>query len=242
MNPHPIAHSTAKSASKCETDTLHLENVDKVYTVGGEKFYALDSLNLSVKKCDFSSLLGPSGSGKSTLLHIIGLLDRPSGGRVMIDGIDTSKMSPNERARIRGKKVGFVFQSFNLIPSLTSIENVKLPLVISGVGEPERTAKAKKILAQLGMADRLNHYPNQLSGGQKQRVAIARALVNDPEIILADEPTGNLDSKSGKEVLEILKKLHEEGRTIIIITHDESITKLTKKTLRIRDGKLIEGN
>lgn len=225
---------------KCETDTLRLENVDKVYVVGGEKFYALHGLNLSVKKCDFSSLLGPSGSGKSTLLHIIGLLDRPSGGKVFIDGIDTSKMPPNERARIRGKKVGFVFQSFNLIPSLTALENVKLPMVIAGAAEPERTKKAKEILSNLGMADRLNHYPNQLSGGQKQRVAIARALVNDPEIILADEPTGNLDSKSGKEVLEILKKLHDEGRTIIIITHDESITKVTNKTLRIRDGKLIE--
>jgi len=223
----------------CEKETVRLETVNKIYNTGGADFYALRDFNLSIKKCDFISILGPSGSGKSTLLHMIGLLDSPSSGKVYIDGIETSTMSPIERAKVRGKKIGFIFQSFNLIPSLTTLDNVKLPMVIQNVREPERTERAKKILADLGMSDKLGNYPNQLSGGQKQRVAIARALSNDPEIVLADEPTGNLDSKTGKEVLNIFHSLHEQGRTIIIITHDESITKITHKTIKIKDGKIV---
>jgi putative ABC transport system ATP-binding protein len=231
-----------KAAAKvCEKETLRLNRVNKIYNGGGGDFYALDNLNLIVRKCEFISIVGPSGSGKSTLLHIMGLLDSPTNGEVYIDGIETSKMSPEQRARVRGKKIGFIFQSFNLISSLTTIENVKLPMMIYGVDDAERTKRAKEILEKLNMGDRMHHFPNQLSGGQKQRVAIARALVNDPEIILADEPTGNLDSATGKEVLGILDRLHEEGRTVLIITHDESITKITHRTIRIRDGKIIEG-
>lgn len=225
----------------CKEDSLRLEGVNKVYSIGNEQFYALRDVNLSVKRCDFTSILGPSGSGKSTLLHMMGLLDRPSSGKVFIDEIETSTMSPVDLARVRGRKIGFVFQSFNLIPSLTAIENVKLPMMISGISDEKRTAKATAILEKLGMGNRLNQYPNQLSGGQRQRVAIGRALVNDPEVILADEPTGNLDSKSGGEVLEILKGLHDEGKTILIITHDERMTKVTKSTIRIRDGRIVKG-
>lgn len=225
----------------CEKETMRLNKVNKIYNSGGGDFYALNDLNLVVRKCDFISIVGPSGSGKSTLLHIMGLLDRPTTGEVYIDGIETSKMPPDEMARIRGKKIGFIFQSFNLISSLTAIENVKLPMMIYGIDDKERTEKAKRILEKLNMGNRMHHFPNQLSGGQKQRVAIARALVNEPEIILADEPTGNLDSATGREVLGILDRLHEEGKTVLIITHDESITKITHRTIRIRDGKIIEG-
>ncbi len=230
-----------KKDGVCEKETMRLEGVNKTYNSGGGDFYALNNVTLSIRKSDFISILGPSGSGKSTLLHIMGLLDHPTSGEVYIDGIKTSKMPPEDCAKVRGKKIGFIFQSFNLIPSLTAIENVKLPMMIYGIGETERTKKATEILKRLNMGDRINHFPNQLSGGQKQRVAIARALVNEPEIILADEPTGNLDSVSGKEVLNILDRLHEEGKTVLIITHDESLTKITHKTIRIKDGKIIEG-
>ncbi len=216
---------------------LKLEDVSKIYSMGQSKLSALDKINLSVKKGEFICILGPSGSGKSTLLHIIGLLDTPTSGLRYVDGIETSKIPEYEQARIRGKKIGFVFQRFNLIPSLSAVENVELPLVISS-DKNSRREKAAKILKSLNMGERLDHYPSQLSGGQTQRVAIARALVNDPEIILADEPTGNLDSKTGKEVLEIFSTLHQQGRTIIIITHDESITKHAQRVVLIKDGKL----
>jgi len=222
-----------------QKEVLRLENVNKVYNTGGGDFNALRDLSLSIKKGDFISILGPSGSGKSTLLHIMGLLDSPTTGKVFVDSIETSRMSQLERARIRGSKIGFVFQSFNLIPGLTALENVKLPLMISGVSEPSRTQRAIEVLSSLGMADRVSHLPNQLSGGQKQRVAIARALVNNPEIIFADEPTGNLDSASGKDVLNIFDNLHESGKTVLIITHDENITKVTHKTIRIMDGSIV---
>ncbi|MGV8084684.1 MAG: ABC transporter ATP-binding protein [Candidatus Bilamarchaeum sp.] len=220
-----------------DNSVLKLENVSKIYKMGQTTLKALDNINLSVKKGEFICILGPSGSGKSTLLHIIGLLDTPTLGLRYIDGIETSKMNESEQAKVRGRKIGFVFQRFNLIPSLTAVENVELPLVISP-GKNDRRKTASKILESLNMEKRLDHYPSQLSGGQTQRVAIARALVNDPEIILADEPTGNLDSKTGSEVLEILSNLHRQGRTIIIITHDESITKHAQRVVHIRDGKL----
>ena len=219
-------------------EVLKLVNVSKIYDMGAVKFSALDKVSFTVHEGELICVLGPSGSGKSTILHIMGLLDTPTSGARYIDNIDTTRMSEPDQAKVRGRKIGFVFQRFNLIPNLTAAENVELPMVLADI--PNRKQKARKILESLGMSDRLDHYPSQLSGGQMQRVAIGRALVNEPEIILADEPTGNLDSKTGKEVLEILKTLHEQGKTILIITHDESITKIAERIIRIRDGKVFE--
>ena len=220
-------------------EILKLENINKIYKMGETELNALTNVNLTVKEDEMICILGPSGSGKSTMLHMIGLLDTPTSGKRYIDGVDTSRMSSDEMARIRGKEIGFVFQTFNLISSLTAVENVELPLVLCDSCN-ERRGRATSGLESPNMGHRLHHYPNQLSGGERQRVAIARALVNNPEIILADEPTGNLDSKTGKEVLAIFSKLHSEGRTIIIITHDESITKIVQRVVRIRDGMIME--
>ena len=221
-------------------EILKLEGVSKHYSEGETGVTAISGMDFTVHKGELTGILGPSGSGKSTLLHILGLLDRPTTGKLYIDGIETSKLSDAEQARIRGKKIGFVFQAFNLIPSLTTLENVELPLIIYDIPKAKRVEKAAAILKRLGLANRLNHLPSQLSGGERQRVAVARALINDPEIILADEPTGNLDSKTGEEVLRIIEELHHEGRTIIIVTHDESIVKITEKVVRIRDGKIVK--
>ncbi|MFH1222445.1 MAG: ABC transporter ATP-binding protein [Candidatus Micrarchaeota archaeon] len=222
-------------------EVIRLDNVCKTYNMGESiQVTAICGMNFVVHDGDFVCVLGPSGSGKSTLLHIMGLLDSPSKGDVYIDGIKTTDMTSDQQAHIRGEKIGFVFQMFNLVSSLTAWENVAIPLIIRGVDPKERERRAKELLTQLGMSDRLTHYPNQLSGGQRQRVAIARALINNPAVILADEPTGNLDSKTGKEVLEIFKNLNKQGRTIIFITHDNSLTKMTKEVWRIIDGRLIE--
>lgn len=220
-------------------EVLKLVNACKTYSMGeGIEVKALCNAYLTVYEGEFLCVLGPSGSGKSTLLHIMGLLDRPSEGKVYIDGKDVTKMSPEEQARARGRKIGFVFQVFNLIPSLRAWENVSLPLVIQGISPAERRERAVRILEGLGMGKRIDHYPSQLSGGERQRVAIGRALANEPRVILADEPTGNLDSKTGKGVLEAFRKLHKEGKTVVIITHDESITKVAQRIVRIRDGML----
>ena len=218
---------------------MRLEGVSKIYDMGEEEISALSEIDLNIEKNDFISILGPSGSGKSTLLHILGLLDDPTKGKVFLDRIQANKLNDNTRAHLRGKKIGFIFQTFNLVPSLTVLENVALPAVIYEKDEHLANAKAAEILKKIGMGDRLLHYPSQLSGGQRQRVAIARALVNEPEIILADEPTGNLDSKTGNEVLKIFIELYEEGKTIVIITHDASITKITKRIIRLKDGKIM---
>jgi len=224
-------------------EVLKLENVSKTYEMGeGLLVRALRNVNLSIYEKEFTCILGPSGSGKSTLLHIMGLLDRPTEGKVYIDGKDTTKMSEEEQARIRGQKIGFVFQAYNLVPSLRAWENVALPLIIQEVPASERRERAINVLEELGMGDRLDHYPSQLSGGQRQRIAIARALITDPAVMLADEPTGNLDSKSGEEVLTAFKELHKTGRTIVIITHDESITRIAHRIIRIKDGAIIENN
>lgn len=225
--------------SKNRKEVIRLEDVCKVYKMGeGVEVNALCNVNFTVHAGDFSCVLGPSGSGKSTLLHIMGLLDTPTSGKVYIDGIDTTKMSPDEQAVVRGQKIGFVFQLFNLIPSLKAWENAALPLTISGVPLAEREKRAKELLAKLGLSGRFDHYPSQLSGGQRQRVAIARALINNPAVILADEPTGNLDSKTGLEVIDILVNLNKEGKTIVLITHDNSLTKIAKKIWRIKDGRI----
>jgi putative ABC transport system ATP-binding protein len=221
-------------------DVLRLQDVCKRYAEGETGVTALCGVDFTVHNGELTGILGPSGSGKSTLLHMMGLLDRPTSGKVYVDGVDTTSMSDAEQARIRGKKIGFVFQAFNLIPSLTAVENVALPLMVYGVPESRRNEKAVAILTRLGMGSRLNHLPNQLSGGERQRVAISRALINDPEIILADEPTGNLDSRTGEEVLRIIEELHQEGKTIIIVTHDEGIVKITENVVRIKDGKVVK--
>jgi putative ABC transport system ATP-binding protein len=223
-------------AGKKDTPVLELRNVSKTYEMGEEKVHALCNFDLIVDRNDYMSIIGPSGSGKSTLLHMLGLLDTPTGGEIFIDGIPISKLSENERARMRGGKIGFVFQVFNLVPSLTALENVALPMMIQGVSREERSDKASRILESLGMGERLHHLPMELSGGQRQRVAMARALVNDPELILADEPTGNLDSKTGEEVVRLFDKLHKEGRTLIIVTHDLAIARHAKEQVHIKDG------
>ncbi|MBU0590778.1 ABC transporter ATP-binding protein [Candidatus Micrarchaeota archaeon] len=221
-------------------DILKLENITKSYQMGDDvEVTALSNLNLTIKQNDFISILGPSGSGKSTLLHMMGLLDTPTSGKRYVDEIDTTTMSEDDMARIRGKKIGFVFQTFNLISSLTALENVELPMLLCDQNSDQRKEKAMELMGLVGLSDRLDHLPGQLSGGQRQRVAIARALANDPEIILADEPTGNLDSKTGSEVLGIFRSLHKKGKTIIVITHDQSIAKMTDRIVRLKDGKII---
>jgi putative ABC transport system ATP-binding protein len=219
---------------------LHLKNVWKTYTMGEEKIHALRDFNIMVDENDYMSIVGPSGSGKSTLLHMLGLLDVPTRGSVSMDGKDVSRMSTDQRAVLRGKKIGFVFQVFNLIPSLTALENVALPMMIQGIEKSEREEKAAKTLTRLGMGERLDHLPSELSGGQRQRVAMSRALINDPELLLADEPTGNLDSKTGQDVVKMFDQLHKEGRTIVVVTHDESIAKHADEQVYIVDGMVAE--
>lgn len=219
---------------------IKLEHIFKIYEMGENKVYALDDVSLHVAAHEFVSIIGPSGSGKSTLMNMLGCLDVPTQGRYFLDGTDISKKTDDELAEIRNKKIGFVFQGFNLLPKLTAVENVELPLIYSNVSGKERHEKAKEALAKVGLEGRIDHKPTELSGGQQQRVAIARALITDPPIILADEPTGNLDSKSGKEVMEIFKNLNANGNTIILITHDSGVAAQAKRVVRIQDGKLYE--
>ena len=219
---------------------IKLEHIFKIYEMGENKVYALDDVSLHVAAHEFVSRIGPSGSGKSTLMNMLGCLDVPTQGRYFLDGTDISKKTDDELAEIRNKKIGFVFQGFNLLPKLTAVENVELPLIYSNVSAKERHEKAKEALAKVGLEGRIDHKPTELSGGQQQRVAIARALITDPPIILADEPTGNLDSKSGKEVMEIFKNLNANGNTIILITHDSGVAAQAKRVVRIQDGKLYE--
>ncbi|MCR4306166.1 MAG: ABC transporter ATP-binding protein [Candidatus Daviesbacteria bacterium] len=219
---------------------VRLSKVNKIYKTSEISFHALKNINLTVKEKEFVAIIGSSGSGKSTLMNIIGLLDQPTSGVYELEGINTSKLQENDLAGIRNKKIGFVFQSFNLLPRTTALDNVAMPLIYGGVSKDERQVKAKVALKQVGLEDKLASHPNQLSGGQQQRVAIARALVNNPEIILADEPTGNLDSKSGQEIMGIFKKLNKEGKTIIMITHETEIAKNAKRIIRIKDGEIIK--
>jgi len=218
---------------------VELKNVSKKYKMDDVEVQALYNINLKIKSEEFVSIIGPSGSGKSTMLHIMGCLDRPTTGYVFIDGINTSELSDNELAKIRGSKIGFVFQTFNLINRLTALENVMLPMWFNNVPKEQRKKRAQQLLKEVGLEKRMLHTPNQLSGGERQRVAIARALANDPAIILADEPTGNLDTKSGKEILKIFEKLNKRGRTIVIITHDLNIARVSEKIIHIMDGRLV---
>jgi len=218
---------------------IELRNVSKIYRTTGVPVNALRNASLKVNKKELIAIMGPSGSGKSTLLHMVGCLDRPTYGKVFIEGKDVSRLNDNELAIIRGKKIGFVFQFFNLIPNFTALKNVELPMVFSHI--PNREKKAKELLKAVGLGKRIHHYPSQLSGGETQRVAIARAMANNPEVILADEPTGNLDSKSGKEVMNLLKKLNkEQGLTLILVTHEKFIAAYARKRIYLKDGQIIK--
>jgi putative ABC transport system ATP-binding protein len=215
---------------------IQVKNISRVYKVGLETIYALRSITLSIAKNEYVALMGSSGSGKSTLMNVLGCLDTPSGGEYHLNNIDVSRLSDNELAEIRNKQIGFVFQTFNLLPRSTALDNVALPLVYAGVSREEREARALKSLQDVGLGDRVTHRPNELSGGQRQRVAIARALVTKPAIILADEPTGNLDSKTSIEIMALLADIHDKGNTVILVTHEEDIARHAHRIVRLKDG------
>jgi putative ABC transport system ATP-binding protein len=216
---------------------IQLEDVIKVYRMGKVEVRALDGVDLTIDDGELVAIMGPSGSGKTTLMNILGCLDIPTSGRYLLDGIDVSRLSGNRLAKIRSRKIGFVFQSFNLVSRTSAIRNVELPLIYAGV--PDRRSRARRALEQVGLGERQKHMPNELSGGQQQRVAIARALINDPAILLADEPTGNLDTASSTEILTLLGGLNDAGRTVVIITHEEEVAHFAKRVVRMRDGRIV---
>lgn len=219
---------------------IEIHNLYKTYQINQIQIQALKNINLSIRKNEFVAIVGPSGSGKTTLMNMLGCLDTPTSGTYILDNVEVSSLTDDELAEIRNQKIGFVFQNFNLIQKLTAIENVELPLIYMGVKSSERLKRAKSALEKVGLGDRLHHKPNELSGGQQQRVAIARALINNPPIIFADEPTGNLDSKSGAEIMSLLKELHKNGNTIVLITHDNEIANQADRIIRISDGTIVE--
>ena len=218
---------------------IKVENLSKIYDTGAIQVEALKNINLAIEKNEYVAIMGASGSGKSTLMNILGCLDRLTEGKYILDDVDVSTLDGNELAIIRNKKIGFVFQSFNLLPRLSALGNVELPMVYAGLTKSDRHKKAKAALERVGLGDRMHHRPNELSGGQKQRVAIARSLVNDPAIILADEPTGNLDTKSSEEIMDIFEGLDNEGVTIVMVTHERDIAQHTKRAVVFRDGEII---
>lgn len=218
---------------------ISVKELRKTYTMGTEKVHALQSITLDIDSNEYVALMGPSGSGKSTLMNLLGCLDTPSSGEYSLNGTNVSTMDDGDLAEVRNKEIGFVFQTFNLLPRLTALDNVALPLVYSGLSKSQRNEKAKKVLGAVGLADRVHHRPNELSGGQRQRVAIARALVNDPAIILADEPTGNLDTKTSIEIMALFEEIHKSGNTVILVTHEPDIAEHAHRIIRLRDG-LVE--
>ncbi|WP_317246713.1 ABC transporter ATP-binding protein [Pontibacter sp. E15-1] len=220
---------------------IETHDISKIYRMGAETIHALKSVSITITKGEYVAFMGPSGSGKSTFMNIIGCLDTPTGGTYILNGNDVSNMTDNELAEVRNKEIGFVFQTFNLLPRQSSLDNVALPLIYAGYGKSAREEKAQRALESVGLGTRGKHKPNELSGGQRQRVAIARALINNPSIILADEPTGNLDSKTSYEIMELFEDLHSKGNTIIMVTHEEDIAKYAHRIIRMRDG-LIESD
>lgn len=219
---------------------ISVKNLKKTYLLGGEEVHALDDVSLLIKEHEFVAIIGQSGSGKSTFMNMLGCLDHPDSGEITLDGTDILKCKEKELSMIRNKKIGFIFQQFHLLPKLSALENVELPLIYQGMPTKKRREKAVKALKAVGLEKRMNHKPNQLSGGQQQRVAIARALVGEPSLILADEPTGNLDSRSGKEIMMLLHNLYEEGNTIVLITHDNNVAMEAPRQVQISDGKIIK--
>ncbi|MCD6261344.1 MAG: ABC transporter ATP-binding protein [Thaumarchaeota archaeon] len=229
--------------AEMEVPAIKFENVWKIYKLGTVEVAALRGLSIEIKRGEHLAIMGPSGSGKSTFLHLAGALDRPTRGRVLIEGRDPSKLNDDELSKLRNRYIGFVFQTFNLIPRLTALENVMLPLVVRGVDGSERRRRAIEALEQVGLRDRMNHRPTELSGGEQQRVAIARAIVTRPRIVLADEPTGNLDSVSAKEIVKVLSRLNRElGITVVIVTHDPEVASAAQRVVKIRDGVIYEEN
>lgn len=220
--------------------TIELNDVKKIYQMGDSEVFALAGITLSIEKGEFTAIMGPSGSGKSTLMNILGCLDRPTSGSYKLDGQEVATLNDDQLAITRNKKIGFVFQNFNLLPRINAQENVALPLVYAGVAKSERNERAQKALRAVGLEQRMQHLPNELSGGQRQRVAIARALVNEPTILMADEPTGALDTKSGDEVMEIFQSLNAAGRTIILVTHEPDIAEYAKRVIHVRDGLIVK--
>jgi putative ABC transport system ATP-binding protein len=217
---------------------IKISNIKRDFALGNEIVYVLKGIDLEIKKGEYVALMGPSGSGKSTLMNLLGCLDTPTSGSYILNGKDVSKMHDDELADIRNKEIGFIFQTFNLLPRTTALDNVALPMIYAGHSKSERNTRATEVLKQVNLADRMDHQPNQLSGGQRQRVAIARALVNKPSIILADEPTGNLDSKTSEEIMALLEEIHKNGNTIIVVTHEEDIAAHAKRIIRMRDGMI----
>lgn len=220
---------------------ISIEHLNKTYIMGTEKVEALKDVSINIEKGEYVALMGPSGSGKSTLMNLLGCLDSPSRGQYWLNGKEVSTMEDSELAEVRNKDIGFVFQTFNLLPRLSALENVALPLVYAGVSKEDRLAKARKVLEAVGLGDRVSHKPNELSGGQRQRVAVARALVNDPAIILADEPTGNLDTKTSYEIMSLFEEIHKAGNTVILVTHEQDIAMHAHRIIRLRDG-LVESD
>ncbi len=221
-----------------QQEIINIANLSKTYLMGTEKVEALKSITFNIKKNEYVALMGPSGSGKSTLMNIIGCLDSPTAGEYFLNGINVSSMSDNELAEVRNKQIGFIFQTFNLLPRLTALENVALPLVYAGYSKKERLEKAEYVLNSVKLGDRIKHRPNELSGGQRQRVAVARALVNDPAIILADEPTGNLDTKTSLEIMGLFEEIHALGNTVIVVTHEPDIAEHAHRIIKLRDGMI----
>ena len=221
---------------------IDIKGITRDFPLGSELVKVLKGIDLVIEKGEYVALMGPSGSGKSTLMNLLGCLDTPTAGRYVLNGKDVSQMSDDELAEIRNKEIGFVFQTFNLLPRTTALDNVALPMVYAGHKKPERNSRATEVLTQVGLADRMDHKPNQLSGGQRQRVAVARALVNRPSIILADEPTGNLDSKTSVEIMKLFGEIHANGNTVILVTHEEDIAAYAHRVIRLRDGIIESDN
>lgn len=223
---------------KMANPLINIENLKRDFQLGDETIYVLKGIDLQINKGEYVALMGPSGSGKSTLMNLLGCLDTPTSGTYILNGNDVSQMHDDDLAEIRNKEIGFVFQTFNLLPRTTALDNVALPMIYAGFSKSERNERAIEVLKQVGLSDRMDHQPNQLSGGQRQRVAIARALVNKPSIILADEPTGNLDSKTSIEIMNLFNEIHKNGNTVIVVTHEEDIAKYAHRVIRLKDGMI----